>query len=165
MRAKQKFKCWLTELKCCREDLVFKKIIIGAWKNLSFTVNYKLSLENNEVFVEWPWIVHHDFFQYIEIIRLISRPGKAGSYKQPLFQQIVHAAFDPLEARRHFPCNSNFQYILYIMSTHNVGHRKCYINRSKWAHGVIKRMQRYLLSCQLYRGVSTNKTIIYFIVS
>jgi hypothetical protein len=45
---------------------------------------------------------------YIEIIRLISLPGKVGSYKQPLIQQIVHAAFDPLGVRQHYPCDSNF---------------------------------------------------------
>jgi hypothetical protein len=39
---------------------------------------------------------------------LISQPGKAVSYKQPLIQQIVHAAFNPLGVRQHFPCDSNF---------------------------------------------------------
>jgi hypothetical protein len=28
--------------------------------------------------------------------------------KQPLILQIVHAAFDPLGVRQHFPCDSNF---------------------------------------------------------
>jgi hypothetical protein len=39
---------------------------------------------------------------------LISHPGKAGSWKQPLIQQIAHAAFDPLGVRQHFPCDTNF---------------------------------------------------------
>ena len=38
---------------------------------------------------------------------LVSRPGKAGSYKQALIQQIAHAGFDPLGMRQHFPCDSN----------------------------------------------------------
>jgi hypothetical protein len=33
---------------------------------------------------------------------------EASSYKQPLIQQILHAAFDPLRVRQHFPCDSNF---------------------------------------------------------
>ena len=28
-------------------------------------------------------------------------------YKQPFIQQILHAAFDPLGVRQHFPCDSN----------------------------------------------------------
>jgi hypothetical protein len=48
------------------------------------------------------------YFNTSKSSRLISRPGKAGSYKQPLIQQIVHAAFDPLGMRQHFPCDSNF---------------------------------------------------------
>ena len=41
-------------------------------------------------------------------IKYYESNGKAGSYKQPLIQQIVHAAFDPLGVRQHFPCDSNF---------------------------------------------------------
>jgi hypothetical protein len=70
--------------------------------NLSFTVNYNLSesVENNVVFC---CIVHHNLFQYIKIIPPhTSCPGKAGSSKQPLIQQIVHAAFDPLGGEAAF---------------------------------------------------------------
>ena len=48
------------------------------------------------------------YFNTSKLSRLISRPGKAGSYKQPLIQQIAHAAFDPLGMRQHFPYDSNF---------------------------------------------------------
>jgi hypothetical protein len=36
------------------------------------------------------------YFNTSKSSRLISRPGKAGSYKQSLIQQIAHAAFDLL---------------------------------------------------------------------
>jgi hypothetical protein len=49
--------------------------------------------------------------------RLISRPGKAGSYKQPLIQRIVHAVFDPLGMKQHFPCDSNFLYNVLVDPT------------------------------------------------
>jgi hypothetical protein len=48
------------------------------------------------------------YFNISKSSRLISRPGKAGSYKQPLIQQIAHAAFDSFGVRQHFPCDSNF---------------------------------------------------------
>jgi hypothetical protein len=54
-------------------------------------------------------IVDHDLFQFTaRSSHLISRPGKAGSYKQHVIQQIVHAAFDALRMMQHFPCDSNF---------------------------------------------------------
>jgi hypothetical protein len=34
--------------------------------------------------------------------------GTVRSYKQPLIHQIVHAAFDPLGVKQHFPWDSNF---------------------------------------------------------
>jgi hypothetical protein len=46
--------CWLTELQRCREDLVVQEDYYCCLNNLSFTVNYNLSLENNEVLC---WIV------------------------------------------------------------------------------------------------------------
>jgi hypothetical protein len=61
--------------------------------NLSFTVNYNPSLENNLVFAELCIVT---YFSTPKSSCLISRPGKAGSYKQPLIQQIAHAAFHPL---------------------------------------------------------------------
>jgi hypothetical protein len=106
--AKRKFKCWLTELKCWREDLVVQEDLdyYCCLNNLSFTVNYNLSLENNEVFC---WIVHHNLFQYIEIIPPHISSWQSGIIsKQPLIQQVAHAAFDPLGVRQHFPCDSNF---------------------------------------------------------
>jgi hypothetical protein len=49
------------------------------------------------------------YFNTSKLARLLSRPGKAGSYKQPLIQQIVHAASDPLGVRQQFPYyDSNF---------------------------------------------------------
>ena len=81
--------CWLTELKYCREDLVVQDDYYCCLNNLSFTVHYNLSLENN-VFGELCTATH---FNTSISSRLISRPGKAGSYKQPLIQQIVHGAF------------------------------------------------------------------------
>ena len=81
--------CWLTELKYCREDLVVQDDYNCCLNNLSFTVHYNLSLENN-VFAELCTATH---FNTSKSSRLISRPGKAGSYKQPLIQQIVHGAF------------------------------------------------------------------------
>jgi hypothetical protein len=62
---KRKFKCWLTDLKCCGEDLVVQEDYYCCLNNLSFTGNYNLCLEIHEVFC---WIVHHELFQYIEII-------------------------------------------------------------------------------------------------
>jgi hypothetical protein len=40
--------------------------------------------------------MHRDLFQHIEIILPHIHPGKAGSYKQTLIQQIAYAAFHPL---------------------------------------------------------------------
>ena len=60
---------------------------------------YNPSLENNKVFC---WIMHCDLFQHIEIILPHIYPGKVGSYKQTLIQQITHAAFHPFVARQHF---------------------------------------------------------------
>jgi hypothetical protein len=40
--------------------------------------------------------MHCNLFQYIKIILPHISPGKVGSYKQTLIQQIVYAAFDPL---------------------------------------------------------------------
>jgi hypothetical protein len=50
-------------------------------------LNYNLSLEN--VFAELCTVTH---FNTSKSSRLISRPGKVGSYKQPLIQQIAHGA-------------------------------------------------------------------------
>jgi hypothetical protein len=83
----------LTELNYCREDLVVQEDFVVredyycCLNNLSFTVNYNLSLEN--VFSELYTVIH---FNTSKSSRLISRPGKAGIYKQPLIQQIEHAA-------------------------------------------------------------------------
>jgi hypothetical protein len=46
---------------------------------------------------------------------LISCPGKAGSYKQPLIQQIAHTAFHPLGVRQHFP---SFLMLFYLILPH-----------------------------------------------
>ena len=54
-KAKRKFKCLLTELKYCREDLVVQEDYYCCLNNLS--------LENNVVFC---WIVHRDLFQHIK---------------------------------------------------------------------------------------------------
>jgi hypothetical protein len=40
----------MLELKCCREDLVVQEDYYFYLNNLSFTVNYNRSLENNVVF-------------------------------------------------------------------------------------------------------------------
>ena len=80
--------CWLTELKYCREDFVVQDDYYCCLNNLSFTVHYNLSLEN--VFAELCTATH---FNTSKLSRLISRPGKGRSYKQPLIQQIVHGAF------------------------------------------------------------------------
>jgi hypothetical protein len=53
-------------------------------------------------------VVDHDLFQYSKIVPPHISSWQSGSYKQPLIQQIVHAAFDPLGMRQHFPCDSNF---------------------------------------------------------
>ena len=93
--------CWLTELKYCREDLVVQDDYYCCLNNLLFTVHYNLSLEN--VFAELctatlKWVAVHNSAKTfsrdrLKSSRLISRPGKAGSYKQPLIQKIVHGDF------------------------------------------------------------------------
>jgi hypothetical protein len=47
------------------------------------------------------------FSQYSDLSYF--RPGKAGSYKQPLIQQIAHATFDPLGVKQRFPCDSSMR--------------------------------------------------------
>jgi hypothetical protein len=43
------------------------------------------------------------YFNISKSYCLISHPSKAGSYKQPVIQQIAHAAFHPLGVRQYFP--------------------------------------------------------------
>jgi hypothetical protein len=84
-QVKQKFKCLLTELKYCREDLVVQEDYYCCLNNFSFTVNYiNLSLENNEVFC---WIVHSDLFQYIEII-----PPHISSWQSEIIKTAPYSA-------------------------------------------------------------------------
>ena len=79
--AKQKFKCLLTKLKYCREDLVVQ----ADYYCSLILLNYNLSLENG--FAELCTVTH---FNTSKSSCLISRPGKVGSYKQPLIFSKLH---------------------------------------------------------------------------
>ena len=82
---------YLADLQLCARCFIFKlHFSYFLYRHLT---GY-LHVENNVVFC---CIVHHNLFQHIKIIPPhTSCPDKAGSSKQPLIQQIVHASFDPL---------------------------------------------------------------------
>jgi hypothetical protein len=61
----------------------------------------------SEHYYPWP-PKKHGSHGATEIIAPRISSWESGIIKQPLIQQIAHAAFDPLGVRQHFPCDSNF---------------------------------------------------------
>jgi hypothetical protein len=83
-----------------------KKLSTGGGKSFNMLLSGKI-FGLSEHYCPWP-PKKHGSHGATEIIAPRISSWQSGIIKQPLIQQIAHAAFDPLGVRQHFPCDSNF---------------------------------------------------------